>query len=339
MMFSSGTTGKKSSPRETPPPQEFPGTSNNSSKGLNQIFSNAEGLRAGWRLLLYMVITAGFFLGLKFLLMQFYRPTPEKFSFESLLYSEVICFISPFGAAVVMSFLEHRPVGVYGLPVQQAFGKLFWQGFLLGFLEITAVVGLIYAFGGYVFGPLALHGAQVAHWAVLWLLCLIFVGLFEEFLFRGYSLFTLSTGVGFWPAAILLSLLFAAVHLENSGEGRVGVAGVFVVGLLWCFTVRRTGSLWFAVGMQAAFDFGETFLYSVPDSGVVLPGHLSNATLHGPAWLTGGTVGPEASVFDFVLLFIFFYVIHRLYPANKIQGEAAPSIYRTNSEANTNLTP
>jgi len=276
---------------------------------------------------------------LKMLLMQFYRPAPDKFSFESTLFSEMIGFISAFGAAGVMSFLEHRPVGSYGLPVQQAFGNFFWQGVLLGFLEISAVIGLIYAFGGYSFGALALHGPQIVRWAVLWALCLTFVGLFEEFLFRGYALFTLSSGVSFWLAASLLSLLFAAVHLENSGEGRVGVAGVFVVGMLWCFTVRRTGSLWFAVGMHAAFDFGETFLYSVPDSGMVLPGHLSDATLHGPAWLTGGTVGPEASVFDFVLLFIFFYVIHRLYPTNKTPRQAAASIYRTNSEANTNFTP
>src|SRR6202051_411571 len=326
-------------PIETPPTQEFPDTSNNSSKGLNQIFSNAEGLRAGWRLLLYVVITAGFFLGFKFLLMQFYRPTQDKFSFESTLFSEMIGFISAFGAAGMMSFFEHRPVGCYGLPAQHAFGKFFWQGVLLGFLEISAVIGLIYAFGGYSFGALALHGPQIVRWAILWGLCLTFVVLFEEFLFRGYPLFTLSSGVGFWPAAIVLSLLFAAVHLENSGEGLVGVAGVFVVGMLWCFTVRRTGSLWFAVGMHAAFDFGETFLYSVPDSGMVLPGHLSDATLHGPAWLTGGTVGPEASVFDFVLLFIFFYLIHRLYPANKTPLQAGASIYRTNSEANTNFTP
>jgi len=326
-------------PVETPPTQEFRDTSHNSSKGLNQIFANAEGLRAGWRLLLYVVITAALFLGLKMLLLQFYRPPPEKFSFESTLFSEMIGFISAFGAAGVMSLLEHRPVGCYGLPVQQAFGKFFWQGVLLGFLEINAVIGLIYAFGGYSFGPLALHGPQIVRWAVLWALCLTFVGLFEEFLFRGYTLFTLSSGVGFWPAAILLSLLFAAVHLENGGEGRVGVAGVFVVGMLWCFAVRRTGSLWFAVGMHAAFDFGETFLYSVPDSGMLWPGHLSDATLHGPGWLTGGTVGPEASVFDFVLLFIFFYVIHRLYPANKMPRQATASIYRTNSEANTNFTP
>jgi membrane protease YdiL (CAAX protease family) len=326
-------------PSETTPTQELRETSNTSSQGLHKIFSNAEGLRAGWRLLLYVVITAVFFLGLKMLLMQFHRATPGKFSFDSLLYSELIGFISAFGAAVVMSFLEHRQVGCYGLAVQQAFGKLFCQGVLLGFLEISAVIGLIYAFGGYSFGPLALHGVQVVHWAILWALCLTFVGLFEEFLFRGYTLFTLSSGIGFWPAAIVLSLLFAGVHLQNSGEGLVGVASVFVVGLLWCFTVRRTGSLWFAVGMHAAFDFGETFLYSVPDSGMVLPGHLSDATLHGPAWLTGGSVGPEASLFDFVLLFIFFYVIHRLYPPHKIPQLDGTSVYRTNSEANTNFTP
>src|ERR1700692_3936777 len=101
-------------PIETPPTQEFRDTSRNSSKGLNQIFANAEGLRAGWRLLLYVVITAALFLGLKMLLMQFYRPTPDKFSFERTLFSEMIGFISAFGAAGMMFFFEHRAVGCCG---------------------------------------------------------------------------------------------------------------------------------------------------------------------------------------------------------------------------------
>jgi hypothetical protein len=68
--------------------------------------------------------------------------------------------------------------------------------------------------------------------------------------------------------------------------------------------------------MHAAFDFGETFLFSVPDSGMVFPGHLSNAVIHdGPAWLVGGTAGPEASILDFVILGIFFLVVHLMYPA------------------------
>jgi len=271
--------------------------------------------------------------------MQFWKSTPGLFSYGSIFLSELIGFASAFGAAVAMSFVERRAIGVYGLPVSGAFGKLFWQGCLLGIVEISLLIGLISAFGGYSFGPLALHGPEILRWAVLWALCLLFVGLFEEFLFRGYSLSTLVSGIGFWPAAVVLSLLFAAVHLQNSGEGFIGVAAVFVVGMLWCFTIRRTGSLWFAVGMHAAFDFGETFLYSVPDSGMLLPGHLSNATMQGPAWLTGGSVGPEASVFDFLLLFIFFYVIHRLYPAVPApHGGDAPA-YSTSSDANTSFTP
>ena len=301
------------------------------------LFQNAEGLRAGWRLLLYLTLAVGFFLALRIVLAPFWKAPPDTFSNQFL--TEVMGFGSAFGAAVLMSLLERRPIGTYGLAVNSAFGKLFWQGSLFGLFEISIVVGLMSAFGGYSFGPLALHGAELLRWAVLWAVCLLFVALFEEFLFRGYTLYTLTSGISFWPAAILLSLLFGAVHLQNSGEGLIGVAGVFVVGLLWCFTVKRTGSLWFAVGMHAAFDFGETFLYSVPDSGIIFPGHLSNATVHGSAWLTGGTVGPEASVFDFLMLFLMFYVVHRLYPAHRASQQDETALQRTSSEANTNLTP
>ena len=70
--------------------------------------------------------------------------------------------------------------------------------------------------------------------------------------------------------------------------------------------------------IDAAFDFGETFLYPVPDSGIIFPGHLSSATLAGPTWLVGGTAGPEASILDFLVLLSFFYVFHRLFPASPV---------------------
>ena len=128
------------------------------------------------------------------------------------------------------------------------------------------------------------------------------MGFFEEFLFRGYTQFTLASGVGFWPAATMLSAAFGALHLGNGGEDKVGALSVFVIGMFFCLTLRRTGNLWFAVGLHAAFDWGETFLFSVPDSGIVAPGHLLNSSFHGPVWLTGGTVGPEGSVMAFVVV-------------------------------------
>jgi hypothetical protein len=95
----------------------------------------------------------------------------------------------------------------------------------------------------------------------------------------------------------------------------VGAAAVVMIGLVFALTLRRTGNLWLAVGWHASFDFGETFLFSVPNSGVVFDGHLSNASLHGAKWLTGGTVGPEGSVFSFLTMAIFALVVNRLYPA------------------------
>jgi membrane protease YdiL (CAAX protease family) len=194
---------------------------------------------------------------------------------------------------------------------------LFWQGCLIGLIEISVLIGLIAAFGGYSFGGLVLHGKELLRWGVLWAVFFVFVGLFEEFLFRGYTQYTLAESVGFWPAAIVLSCLFGAVHLGNPGEGWVGAAGVVAIGLIFAFALRRTGNLWLVVGWHASFDFGETFLYSVPNSGLVLEGHLSNATLHGPDWLTGGTVGPEGSAFSFLTMGILALAIHFLFPAKE----------------------
>ena len=219
-----------------------------------------------------------------------------------MLVQESIGLIAVFAAAAIMGLLEARPFGGYGLPRAARFGARFWQGVAWGIAMVTGIIFLIRAFGGFSFGELALRGPAIWGYALLWGVVFICVGFFEEFLFRGYAQFTLATGIGFWPAATALSAAFGAVHLCNPGEDKVGALSVFVIGMFFCLTLRRTGNLWFAVGLHAAFDWGETFLYSVPDSGLVAPGHLLNSSFHGPAWLTGGTVGPEGSVMAFALV-------------------------------------
>jgi membrane protease YdiL (CAAX protease family) len=263
----------------------------------------------------FLWITFSFCLGLLAIGLFGYPANP--FSVQSVLREDVLGFLAAFGAALAMARLERRPVDVYGLPREQAFGKLFWQGWLLGLVEVTGLIGLIAAFGGYSFGSVSMHGLEVARWGGLWFVAFVAVGLSEEYLFRGYTQYTLARGIGFWPAAIVLSVLFGAVHLWNPGEDYVGAAGVVATGLLFAFTLRRTGNLWLAVGWHASFDFGETFLYSVPDSGSLFEHHLSSAALHGPAWLTGGTVGPEGSVFSFLTMGILAIAVHFLFPAPK----------------------
>lgn len=239
-----------------------------------------------------------------------------------LLFIEAGNLVFLFGVTAAMALLEHRRIGEYGLPAQGILGRNFWLGGLFGLAEISALVGLIAACGGYSFGTLALRGGDVLRWGVLHLVLFLLVGLYEEFLFRGYAQFTLGAGIGFWPAAILLSAGFGYVHLNNRNEDWIGAVSVAIVGLLFAFTLRRTGNLWYAVGLHTSFDWGETFLYSVPNSGVVMQGHLSNAVLHGPKWLTGASVGPEGSVFCFVTMGLQFLVVMLLFPKKKEQPSA-----------------
>ena len=228
-----------------------------------------------------------------------------------------------FGGALVMSFLEGRAMGVYGLPLSGVLVRRLAQGTFWGLAEVGVLMLLIAAWGGYSFGNSVLHGAAMIHSAVLWAIVFIVVGLFEEFAFRGYTQFTLASGIGFWPAAFVLSAIFGGIHISNPGEGWIGASGAGLIGLFYCLTLRRTGSLWFAVGAHAAFDWGETFLFSVPNSGIVAEGHLSGASLHGPRWLTGGTVGPEGSIFCFLITALMFVGFYFVFPATSSPAQAA----------------
>jgi membrane protease YdiL (CAAX protease family) len=305
-------TPQPASEKQTSFPVQVPGSR------LNTIFHNDQGLRAGWRIVMYIVMVLIFSAAMNFALDKiFHLPKTSSPAPGQIFLQEFLLFVLVFLPACFMAWLERRSVGDYGLPFHSLFGKRFCQGCALGVVEVVTLMGSIAVFGGYSFGSLDLDGSGIFKWGLFWALLFAVVGLFEEFAFRGYLQFTLADGIGFWPAAWILSLGFGAAHLGNKGEGWVGAAGVAMIGLIFALALKRTGNLWLVVGWHAAFDFGETFLFSVPNSGAVFPGHLSNATLHGPTWLTGGTVGPEGSVFSFVTMAAAALFIHKTFPGRK----------------------
>jgi uncharacterized protein len=274
------------------------------------VFLGPNGLRAGWRLLVFLALTS--LIG--FALVVAIGPLVRRFHPPGVLTGEGTGFLAALGASLIMgSLIEHRSLADYGLPGRGAFGPRFWAGILWGFLALTALLVLIHMDHGFDFGTRALAGAQIGKYAALWGAAFLTVGLFEEYFFRGYALATLTTGMGFWPSAIVLSAVFGAAHLGNPGEDWAGGLCAGLIGLFFCLTLRRTGSLWFAIGLHASWDFSESFLYSVPDSGAMVPGHLLNSSFHGPRWLTGGSVGPEGSALVFLIIAIMFLVFNHFY--------------------------
>ena len=168
------------------------------------------------------------------------------------------------------------------------------------FLTLSREVGL------FRLGSIALQGLAIPKWGTLYALGFSIVALEEEFHYRGYGLYTLTQGIGFWPAAVVSSAFFGYSHLGNPGENWLGVLNVGAAGLLFCLLLRKSGNLWMPIGFHASWDWSQSYFYGVPDSGHALPEHLFGGTFLGARWLTGGTVGPEGSVFLTLLLILFW---------------------------------
>jgi uncharacterized protein len=279
------------------------------------IFIDRQGLRPVWRILLYFAVWRALYLFWGDIL-QILQPHVTPALWLQVI-AELGLVLTAAAPALLLGRWEGGTIGDYGFPPRIAFGKLFWSGIAWGIVAITVLLLLMHGIGVFEFGRLALHGRRILKFAAFWGAFFLLVGFYEEFLTRGYSQFTLSQAIGFWPSAILLSLAFGAIHLANPGESRIGILAAAAIGLFLCLTLRRTGNLWFAIGFHASWDWGESYLYSVPDSGTVAPGHLLRSYFHGPAWLSGGSVGPEGSVLVFVIIALLWIVFERVYPQVK----------------------
>ena len=306
------------------PPE--PGVSSSSPATANTIFRGPNGIRAGGRVLIFLAIVAGLAAAVNlviWLVLHFWLHRPLQIRTASSL-TPALAILSDGAilaltsiAALIMARIEHRKWGQYGLPLRLAFRKDFWIGTLTGFLAISASLLAIFALHGFHLAGLAIHGSTIVRAVLSWSAAFIIVGLGEEFAFRGYLQFTLATGMGFWPAAILMSALFGLAHAANPGESKFGLFSVVCFGLLFCLFLRRTGNLWLAVGFHAGWDWGQTFFYGVTDSGLASYHNLFNSRFSGPTWLTGGSVGPEASIFTPLILLIVAILFSRVYRDNR----------------------
>lgn len=281
-----------------------PSSSNSQPDPLREVFFNERGLRPGWRLLIAIALFYGITFGV-FSAIQLIAGRPRGgITPSTQIPPAVIQFLIVALVSWIMSRIERRSMSEYGLPLKGSRATLrFVRGCVLwGFLPLTLLLLTMRALHVFYFGNLALHGGQVWYWAGAWGVFFILVGLNEEYTIRGYLLYTLAEGIGFWPASIVMAALFGVLHTFNGGETRIGIIMTVVFAMFAAITLRYTGNLWLAVGAHAGWDWGESYFYGVNDSGIQLPGHLLNPQIQGPAWLNGGSTGPEGSILALVLL-------------------------------------
>jgi membrane protease YdiL (CAAX protease family) len=284
---------------------------------VKSIFIGLDGLRHGWR---FVIFVAAIFLVAQFLeqlaigfLEAKLHVDRSALSAPSLILSDGFDLIVVLIVTGVFALCERRGIDSYGLPINEAFGGLFWNGVIAGLAAVAFVAAGMLVTGGMRIHGIALRGADLISSPLLWLVAMLFVGVTEEYFFRGYALQSLWRGAGFWPGALITTALFAGLHLVKPHENAIDIGMIFALGLIICISVRITGSLWWAVGWHAAFDFGQLFIIGTPNGGHVPQGRLFDVTFPGPAWATGGELGTEASYFMIpAVVGTFIYVVRFL---------------------------
>ncbi len=165
-------------------------------------------------------------------------------------------------------------------------------GLLIGFGLMAAAVGVAALAGVY-----TIVGQGDASRLVLELVTVaILPGFMEELAFRGILFRWIEEFGGSWAALAVTSALFGLAHIFNPNATWFSSFAIAVeAGVLLGGAYMLTRSLWLPMGLHAAWNFTQGEIFDVPVSGIDEHG-LVQAKLSGPALLSGGTFGLEASI-------------------------------------------
>ncbi len=244
------------------------------------------------------------------------------FAPEMLISYAGVTFFGLLLACWIFSNAERRPLRAYGI------GSYRWKdifpGAFWGLLAMSSLVAVLHALHLLVFEGRALHGIAILWWGVKWLLAFLLVGFSEEYCYRGYLQYTLTRGlwglaeklsatsvraIAFWLAAAILSALFTIAHFGNQNETMLGLLQVFLAGMTLAYGLWRTGSLWWSIGMHMTWDWTQSFLFGVADSGNVSIGRLFVSHPVGNPVLSGGSDGPEGSLLGLFALLALCLIV------------------------------
>jgi membrane protease YdiL (CAAX protease family) len=293
-------------------------------RDIRWVFMGPDGFRAGWRFLVFagLYILSGY--PVFGLVGRLYAFSDTGFTPADLLVAKIADGASLLIISLVLARLEKHRAAWFGLAFEKNTLKMFGTGCLFAVTTVTSLLLISWTCGYVSFAGLTVHGADLWKYLTLWLAAMLVAGFAEELQFRGYVFSALSRGLGFWPAALGLSLLFGAEHLTKPMENVPDILNIVLLGLLLCYSVRRTGSLWFAIGFHGAFNLFSLGLYGSPNTGtqgLPLEHHILDTHIAGPAWLTGGPQGLEASWLLPLMVLAMFALLHRLYPQDRFPRE------------------
>lgn len=284
---------------------------------MEQIFFNSYGrLRSGWRFLIFMVLFLFFGALLTSATLALLPRLGYDHKASGITYLLVNSAISLILSLVVGwfcgRFIEGLPYRALGAGLSKYWLKNLLLGSAIGTGTVVAAIVIAVVGGGLSLSFNADTSAAIIKTLVFSFIVFGIAAAFEEAFFRGYILQTFSRAGLAWPAIVLTSLAFAAVHFDNPSANWISTVNTAIAGIWFGVAYLKTRDLWFAFGLHFMWNWVQGSIFGVEVSGLkdIMKAPLLKETDSGPGWLTGGDYGIEASIACTVALVASTLLIH-----------------------------
>jgi uncharacterized protein len=279
------------------------------------IFINDENeLRSGWRVILFFIslfIVAALLTGLAkavailfpsfaFILSMPTGPDyPTSDDLAHLGFSNVMNLVGAvLATAICAKLLERRRLGSVGFMRHRGWMRDFALGSLMGAASLAIGVGIAASLGSFTFEVQTRGFSPLLRGLLITSLFFVIAGATEELVFRGFAFQALVHNLGGPLAIAITSLIFGLAHGSNPGASVFSTINTVLAGIWLALAYLMTRSLWLATALHWSWNFAMVFIFGLPVSGLTTLGEF--AWLRGivgePAWVSGGSYGPEAGV-------------------------------------------
>lgn len=191
-------------------------------------------------------------------------------------------------------------------PYQLGYGLVFGvNSFCLVYLVLLLTRSL--RFGG-------VDTSVLGTWAFIGsFLNFVYVGVYEEILFRGFMMSALQTTRNKWAVIMVPSMILCILHVNDTGVSALSMINLFLFGLLYAYQFLKTGRLWMSIGYHIMWNFCQASVFgfmvgggqaaSLVRMGGEAQGNLLNGGIYGPV---GGLVVTVVLLLG--LVWVYFFV-------------------------------
>ena len=290
-------------------------------------------VRSGWKILLVFLLSCALTFGVSMLmgvimaivlLIKGNTDYLMNFNIESTAEYELIFQISNsvgnilfiLSCIIIWKLFEKKKIDKMGITSIKSGYKELIVGLVLGAVTISIAAIVIIAIGVVkLINPIS--EPQISMSLLYGLISFIFVGFGEEILSRGYIMSVLKQTRNKWIVLIMPSLIFAALHLGNSGIDLLSFVNLFLVGILFAYMFMKSKNIWMPIGYHITWNYFQGYIWGFKVSGTNSNGlyEVENITNN---IINGGAFGPEGGIIVTIVICLTFGFVYWFYKDKKI---------------------